>query len=125
MRRIETRSILDATQQANQLLAAARLFGWHHALFSTGCGLYLLEVGAWRTRFMQVVSGPMGQERVHYQAPPADAVDEQMQQFLAWFNGPTELGPVLKAGLAHFWFMTIHPFDDDKNRMARAIADFS
>jgi Fic family protein len=116
--------MLDATQQADQPLTAQRLFGWHHALFPTGfSGLHPLQVGAWRTGPMQVVSGPMGRERVHYEAPPAEVLDEQMQQFLSWFNGPAELDPVLKAGLAHFWFVTIHPFDDGNGRIARAIAD--
>ncbi|WP_242478929.1 Fic family protein [Hymenobacter lapidiphilus] len=71
---------------------------------------------------MQVVSGSMGRERVHYQAPPADLLDEQMEQFLTWFNSSTEMDPVLKAALAHFWFVTIHPFGDGNGRIARAIA---
>ena len=116
--------MLDATQQANQPLTAQRLFGWHHALFPTGySGLHPLQVGAWRTGPMQVVSGPMGRERVHYEAPAAELLEEQMQQFLDWFNDSPELDPVLKAGLAHFWFVTIHPFDDGNGRIARAIAD--
>ncbi|AHJ95576.1 hypothetical protein Hsw_PA0243 (plasmid) [Hymenobacter swuensis DY53] len=116
--------MLDATQQANQPLTAERLFGWHHALFPAGySGPYPLRVGAWRTGPMQVVSGPMGRERVHYEAPPAEALTAQMNEFLAWFNAPGELDPVLKAALAHFWFVTIHPFDDGNGRIARAIAD--
>lgn len=116
--------MLDATQQAGQPLTAQRLYGWHHALFPTGySGLHPLQVGSWRTGPMQVVSGPMGRERVHYEAPPAEVLQEQMQQFLDWFNGSPELDPVLKAGLAHFWFVTIHPFDDGNGRIARAIAD--
>ena len=116
--------LLDATQRAPEPLTAQRLFGWHHALFLTGySGLYPLQVGAWRTGPMQVVSGPMGRERVHYEAPAAELLAEQMQEFLDWFNGSPELDPVLKAGLAHFWFVTIHPFDDGNGRIARAIAD--
>ncbi|GAA4354351.1 Fic family protein [Hymenobacter saemangeumensis] len=116
--------LLDATQQAAAPLTDTRLFGWHRALFPTGySGLYPVEVGAWRTGPMQVVSGPLGRERVYYEAPPAEALDAQMQQFLAWFNADQGLDPVLKAGLAHFWFVTIHPFDDGNGRIARAIAD--
>jgi Fic family protein len=116
--------MLDATQHAQEPLTAERLFGWHHALFPTGySGLYPLHVGAWRTGPMQVVSGPMGRERVHYEALAAELLDGQMRQFLAWFNGATELDPVLKAGVAHFWFVTIHPLDDGNGRIARAIAD--
>ncbi|WP_324680721.1 Fic family protein [Hymenobacter sp. GOD-10R] len=116
--------MLDATQQAEQPLTASRLFNWHRALFPTGhSGLYAVRVGAWRTGPMQVVSGPLGRERIHYEAPPAEAVDAQMQQFLAWFNAPLDLDPVLRAAIAHFWFVTIHPFDDGNGRIARAIAD--
>ena len=116
--------LLDATQQAGRPLTATRLFGWHTALFPTGySGLYPLQVGAWRTGPMQVVSGPLGRERVHYEAPPAEQLAAQMQQFLAWFNTDQGLDPVLKAGLAHFWFVTIHPFDNGNGRIARAIAD--
>lgn len=116
--------LLDATQQATAQLTAERLFGWHRALFPTGySGMYPLQVGVWRTGPMQVVSGPLGRERVHYEAPPAEGLDAQMQQFLAWFNADQGLDPVLKAGLAHFWFVTIHPFDDGNGRIARAIAD--
>jgi Fic family protein len=116
--------MLDATQQAQQPLTAQRLFSWHHALFPTGhSGLYPVRVGAWRTGPMQVVSGAMGKERVHYEAPPAETLEAQMQQFLAWFNEPSDLDPVLKAAVAHFWFVTIHPFDDGNGRIARAIAD--
>lgn len=85
-------------------------------------GPYLLQVGAWRTGPRQVVSGPLGRERVHYEAPPADDLDGQMLPFLAWFNAEESLDPLLKAGLAHFCFVTIHPFDDGNGRMARANA---
>ena len=116
--------LLDATQQATAPLGAERLFSWHAALFPTGySGLYPLQVGAWRTGPMQVVSGPLGRERVHYEVPPAADLDAQMQQFLDWFNADQGLDSVLKAGLAHFWFVTIHPFDDGNGRIARAIAD--
>nr|WP_303312798.1 Fic family protein [Hymenobacter sp. BT730] len=116
--------MLDATQQAEAPLTEERLFAWHQALFPTGySGLYAVHVGGWRTGPMQVVSGPMGRERVHYEAPPADVLPAQIQQFLAWFNAPLDLDPVLKAAVAHFWFVTIHPFDDGNGRMARAIAD--
>lgn len=116
--------LLDATQQAGQPLTAARLFGWHAALFPTGySGLYPVRMGAWRTGPMQVVSGPLGRERVHYDAPPADGLDAQMQRFFDWFNADQDFDPVLKAGLAHFWFVTLHPFDDGNGRIARAIAD--
>ena len=116
--------LLDATQHADQPLTAERLFGWHRALFPTGySGLYVVQVGTWRTGPIQVVSGPMGRERVHYEAPPAEELTEQMSQFLAWFNASLNLDPVLKAAIAHFWFVTIHPFDDGNGRIARAIAD--
>jgi Fic family protein len=116
--------LLDATQQATVPLTAKRLFGWHAALFPTGySGLYPLQVGMWRMGPMQVVSGPLGRERVHYDAPPAAGLHEQMQQFFDWFNADQGLDPVLKAGLAHFWFVTVHPFDDGNGRIARAIAD--
>jgi Fic family protein len=116
--------LLDATQRADEALTAERLFGWHHALFPTGySGLQPLRVGAWRTGPMQVVSGPLGRERVHYEAPAAALLDAQMQQFLTWFNAPLVMDPVLKAAVAHFWFVTIHPLDDGNGRIARAIAD--
>jgi len=105
-------------------LTVARLFGWHAALFPTGySGLYPLQVSAWRTGPMQVVSGPLGRERVPYDAPAAEDLNTQMGAFLAWFNADQGLDPVLKAALAHFWFVTIHPFDDGNGRIARAIAD--
>ncbi|UOQ69705.1 Fic family protein [Hymenobacter volaticus] len=116
--------MLDATQQAQEPVTTERLFRWHHALFPTGhSGLYPLRVGAWRTGPMQIVSGPMGREWVHFEAPPADELDAHMQQFLAWFNASSDLDPVLKAAIVHFWFVTIHPFDDGNGRIARALAD--
>jgi Fic family protein len=121
--------MLDATQRYGAILSDERLFGWHSALFPTGrSGMSRITVGAWRTADagpMQVVSGPIGRERVHYEAPAADALDHEMGAFLAWFEGNTEIDPVLKAGIAHLWFVTIHPFEDGNGRIARAIADLA
>jgi Fic family protein len=121
--------MLDATQHYNQPLTAERLFGWHASLFPTGrSGMHRITVGAWRddrTAPMQVVSGPVGRERVHFKAPAAERLEEEMQRFLEWFNGDATIEPVLKAALAHLWFVTIHPFDDGNGRIARAIADMS
>lgn len=121
--------MLDATQNHNQPLTEDRLFGWHAALFPTGrSGLRKIRVGAWRddaTGPMRVVSGPIGKERVHFQAPSADRVPGEMRRFLDWFNGPASTDPVLIAALAHFWFVTIHPFDDGNGRVARAVADMA
>jgi Fic family protein len=132
-RRIEgvVEMMLDATRNYDQPLAAERLFGWHASLFPTGrSGMRKLRVGAWRddnAGSMQVVSGPVGRERVHFEAPAADRLDREMTAFLRWFNGgrSTGLDEVLKAGLAHLWFVTIHPFDDGNGRIARAIADLT
>ena len=119
--------MLDATRNFNDPLTEERLFDWHAALFPTGrSGMHRITVGAWRTREagpMQLVSGPIGRERVHFEAPEAERLETEVQRFLAWFNEPPELDPVLKAGVAHFWFVTIHPFDDGNGRIARAIAD--
>jgi Fic family protein len=102
------------------------LFGWHAALFPTGrSGMSHITVGAWRTAEagpMQVVSGPIGRERVHYEAPASERMDIEMSRFIDWFETATP-DPVLKAGIAHLWFVTIHPFDDGNGRIARAIAD--
>ncbi|TWT41309.1 Fic family protein [Botrimarina hoheduenensis] len=121
--------MLDATQQFQEPLTAERLYGWHAALFPTGhSGIHKIDVGKWRTDEagpMQVVSGAIGKERVHFQAPTADRLAEEMDQFLAWFNSSQVNDPVLKAALAHFWFVTIHPFEDGNGRIARAIADMS
>ncbi|MDA1321084.1 MAG: Fic family protein [Proteobacteria bacterium] len=120
--------MLDATQNYAQPLTADRLFGWHAALFPTGrSGMSRINVGAWRTPEgdpMQVVSGPIGRERVHYEAPAADCLDAEMTAFLHWFETATP-DPVLKAGVAHLWFVTNHPFDDGNGRIARAIADLA
>jgi len=121
--------MLDATQKYRDPLTEERLFGWHAALFPTGrSGMQRIRVGAWRgdsSGPMQVVSGPIGKERVHYQAPSADRLAAEMSQFLGWFNGTAPIDPVLKAALAHLWFATIHPFDDGNGRIARAIADLA
>jgi Fic family protein len=119
--------VLDATRNYDQPLTSERLFGWHAALFPTGrSGLLRIRAGAWRDDSggpMRVVSGPVGRERVHYQAPAAEWVDGEMRRFLDWFNSKQRVDAVLKAGLAHLWFVTIHPFDDGNGRIARAIAD--
>jgi Fic family protein len=121
--------MLDATQKFDMPLTAERLFDWHAALFPTGrSGMTRIQIGAWRgdpSGPMQVVSGPAGRERVHYEAPAAKGLNREMRAFLAWFNGPGSTDPVLKAGIAHFWFVTIHPFDDGNGRIARAIADMA
>lgn len=121
--------MLDATQHYAKPLTTERLFDWHAALFPTGrSGMSRIKVGAWRedkTGPMQVVSGPVGQERVHFEAPKADRLEAEMQAFLLWFEGETSLDPVLKAALAHLWFVTIHPFDDGNGRIARAITDMA
>ncbi len=119
--------MLDATRHYDQALTSERLFSWHASLFPTGrSGMTKIRAGAWRddsTGPMEVVSGPMGKERVHFQAPPAKRLDGDMRSFLEWFNANADIDPVLKAGLAHLWFVTIHPFDDGNGRIARAIAD--
>jgi Fic family protein len=121
--------MLNATQKYKEPLTDERLFAWHAAMFPTGrSGMSKIIVGAWRddkSGPMQVVSGPMGREHVHYQAPAAPRLEAEMKSFLAWFNGEAGIDPVLKAGLAHLWFVTIHPFDDGNGRIARAIADMS
>lgn len=119
--------MLDATQHCNMPLTAERLFGWHAALFPTGrSGMYPIVVGGWRkdeTGPMQVVSGGWGRERVHFQAPEATRLDAEMEQFLDWFATENSIDPLLKAALAHIWFITIHPFDDGNGRIARAITE--
>ena len=119
--------MLDATQHYSKPLTAERLFGWHASLFPTGYGVSRrITVGAWRKPEagpMQVVSGYIGHEKVHFEAPAAERLDIEMGRFLEWFNAPHELDPVLKAGIAHLWFVTIHPFEDGNGRIARAIAD--
>jgi Fic family protein len=116
--------MLDATQNNQKPLSSERLFDWHAALFSTGrSGMYQITVGAWRTGTMQVVSGGFGREKVHFQAPDADLLNQEMEKFIDWFNADQAIDPVLKAGIAHLWFVTIHPFEDGNGRIARAITD--
>ena len=121
--------MLDATRHYDQPLTTERLFAWHASLFPTGrSGMTKIRVGAWRDDSggpMQVVSGPVGKEHVHFQAPPAERVDREMRAFLDGFNAKGDIDPVLKAGLAHLWFVTIHPFDDGNGRIARAVADMA
>jgi Fic family protein len=121
--------MLDATRGYNQPLTAERLFAWHASLFPTGrSGMTKMRTGAWRddsTGPMQVVSGPIGNERVHFEAPRADRVDAEMHGFLKWFETSPDMDLVLKAAKAHLWFVTIHPFDDGNGRIARAIADMA
>ena len=119
--------VLDATTRATDLLTAERLFGWHAALFPTGySGITRIEVGQWRTDAegpMQVVSGHVGRRKVHFQAPPAQALAAEIDRFLAWANAETGEPALIKAGLAHLWFVTLHPFDDGNGRIARAVGD--
>lgn len=119
--------MLDATQRYQEPLTEERLFSWHSALFPTArSGLRKITVGAWRgpeAGPMQVVSGPIGRERVHFEAPSAQRLHHEMTVFIDWFNHGEKIDPVLKAGLVHFWFVTIHPFEDGNGRIARALAD--
>lgn len=119
--------MLDATRRYQMLLDQDRLFGWHAALFPTGrSGMQKITAGGWRTDAsgpMQVISGAYGREQVHYEAPPHDRLNAEMNRFLAWLNAGPATDPVLTSALAHFWFVTIHPFDDGNGRIARAIAD--
>jgi Fic family protein len=121
--------MLDATSNYAKPLTEERLFAWHASLFPTGrTGMRKINVGAWRDDSagpMQVVSGPIGRERVHYEAPPASRVPAEMEKFLAWFAKAGETDPLLVAGRAHLWFVTIHPFGDGNGRIARAIADMA
>lgn len=115
--------MLDPTRNFDQPLPEKRLFNWHSALFPAG-----LKTEAWRNDKagpMEVISGPIGRERVHFRAPAAEKLNSEMMAFLHWFNGSAQIDLVLKAGFAHFWFVTIHPFDDGNGRMARAIADMT
>ncbi len=116
--------MLDATQNYKQPIDDERLFGWHAALFPSGrSGMFKIETGCYRTGEMQVVSGPMGKEKIHYHAPAPNMVEKEMERFLTWLNSNTEIDLVLKAAIAHFWFIIIHPFDDGNGRIARAISD--
>ncbi len=119
--------MLDATQNFQEPLTAERLYAWHSALFPTGrSGLRKITVGAWRTAAagpMQVVSGPLGNEKVHFEAPDAMRLESEMATFLQWFETKHVMDPVMKAAIAHFWFVTIHPFEDGNGRIGRAITD--
>lgn len=120
---------LDATQRYREPLTAVRMFRWHAELFPTGrSGAHPVKVGTWRddrNAPMQVVSGPVGRERVHFEAPAAARIEDEMHRFITWFNTDATTEPVLKAAQAHLWFVTIHPFDDGNGRIARAIADMA
>ncbi len=119
--------MLDATSNYSDPLTEERLFAWHASLFPTGrSGMHQITVGGWRTMDagpMRVVSGPIGREKVHFEAPSAELVPDEMASFLEWFERSTEADPLIVAGLAHLWFVTIHPFEDGNGRIARAIAD--
>ena len=120
--------MLDATQHYTEVLSDERLFGWHAALFPTGrSGMYKIVVGNWRDNSkddpMQVVSGAIGKEKVHFQAPDSELLSGEMAKFISWFNAEMDIDPVLKAGVAHLWFVTIHPFDDGNGRIGRAVID--
>lgn len=121
--------VIDATQRYDQTLTEERLFGWHAALFPTGySGLAKIAVGGYRTDAdgpMQVVSGGVGREKVHFEAPPAERLGQEMIRFLDWFNHAQGLDPTIKAGLAHLWFVTIHPFEDGNGRIGRAVCDMA
>ncbi|MBA3853740.1 MAG: DUF4172 domain-containing protein [Gemmatimonas sp.] len=121
--------MLDATQRFNEPLSERRLCEWHSALFPVGHGArQRMTIGAWRTDAngpMQVVSGSLAEPRVHFEAPAAARVPLEMERFFDWMNAPSVLDPVLRAAVAHFWFVTIHPFDDGNGRIARAIADLA
>ncbi len=119
--------VLDATANCQQPVTEERLFGWHAALFPTGySGMARIKVAAWRddaTGPMQVISGPVGRQKVHFEAPPADRLPSEMSSFLDWLNTDSEVPPLLKAGLGHLWLVTLHPFDDGNGRIARAVGD--
>jgi len=119
--------VLDATANSAAPLTGERLFGWHAALFPTGySGMSKIAVGQWRNDAdgpMQVVSGPLGRRRIHFQAPPAERLPAEMARFFAWANAPDGGPGLLKAGLAHLWLITLHPFDDGNGRIARAVGD--
>jgi Fic family protein len=121
--------MLDASQEYFKPLTKQRLWSWHAALFPNGrSGMHFIKVGDWRTADsgpMQVVSGPIGKEKVHFEAPAADRLELEMDLFLQWFESNNNLDPILKAAVAHLWFVTIHPFEDGNGRIARAIGDMA
>ena len=119
--------MLDATHNFSRPLCFERMFGWHHALFPNGySGMYKISVGKWREgkEAMQVVSGAMGKERVHYEAPPSEEVPRMMNDLLEWIEAnDSKTDPLIKAAIAHLWFVTIHPFDDGNGRICRTITE--
>ncbi len=116
--------MLNATQRYDMILDHERIFAWHAALFPTGwSGMHRIDPGCYRDGEMQVVSGPMGKEKIHFQAPSAKVVKKEMNVFLDWLNKKTDIDGVIKAAIAHFWFIIIHPFDDGNGRIARAVSD--
>ena len=121
--------MLDATQRFLEPITVERLFAWHAALFPTGrSGMHRIIVGNWRTLEndpMQVVTGPLGREKVHFQAIGADEIEHEIKIFLTWFENKNDMDPVLKAGIVHLWFITIHPFEDGNGRIARALLDMA
>jgi Fic family protein len=118
--------LINATRQYAEPITAERLWGWHAALFPTGySGPGKITVGQWRSGPMAVISGTMGRERVHFEAPPAARVPEEMRRYVDWLNGPASDHPLLFAGIAHLYFVTIHPFEDGNGRIARAITDWA
>jgi Fic family protein len=121
--------MLDATANYSNKLTEKRLFDWHASLFPTGrSGMSLITVGNWRDDSsgpMRVVSGAIGKEKVHYEAPPANRIQAEMKAFLNWLSNPRNIDPLIASGLAHLWFVTIHPFEDGNGRIARAIADMA
>lgn len=119
--------LINATQNYNTVLTKERLFDWHFSLFPTGrSGMYEIEIGSWRkdtTGPMQVVSGAMGKEKVHFEAPTSELIENEIELFLNWFNSKAKIEPVIKAAIAHLWFITIHPFEDGNGRISRVITD--
>jgi Fic family protein len=119
--------LLDATTNYSKKITMERIWSWHAALFPTGySGMVKISVGQWRNDSkgpMQVISGPIGQEKVHFEAPPAKKIDKEMQTFISWINTKDELDGIIKAGIAHIWFVSIHPFDDGNGRIARTLTE--
>jgi len=122
--------LLDATQDFEQALTPERLFGWHAALFPTGySGLHKIQVASWRddrSGPMNVVSGPIGREKIHYEAPPAERLVNEMNRFFCWWEeSRKEMDGLLRAGMAHLWFVAVHPFEDGNGRIARALTEMA
>lgn len=118
--------MLDAVDNYRSPLTDERLFGWHNCLFPTGrSGMEVINVGRYRTDAMNVESGAMGREKIHYHAPEPEMVPVEMERFLAWFNSDDTPEDYVKSAVAHFWFVSIHPFDDGNGRIGRAIADMA